>query len=99
MLKEYKLQSIIGIWGGLLFFGFGYLLTLSGGQGNVVFGKLIIAGGYALFILGCFMYVKGKGQNSYLGILGVFGPVGLLLLYCLKDRSKLVLKERKKNLS
>lgn len=96
MLKEYRSQTIIGIWGGTCFFALGYFLTNAPQPVYVNFGRLIMSGGYALFISGNYMYAKGKGQSGYWGILGIFGPIGLLILYCLKDRSKFILKKRQK---
>ncbi|HAJ56194.1 MAG TPA: hypothetical protein DCL35_00300 [Candidatus Omnitrophica bacterium] len=96
MLKEYRFQSVLGVWGGICFFAMGYVFASSPNAVYANFGKLIMSGAYALFISGCFMYAKGKGQSGYWGILGVFGPPGLLLLYCLKDRSKMILKKRQK---
>jgi len=97
MLKEYKVQSITGIWGGALFFALGYYFSGSSQMLYTSFGRIIMSAGYALFICGCFMYSKGKGRSFWWGILGVLGPLGLLVLYVLKDRSKIILKNRQKN--
>jgi len=99
MLKEYKMQSILGIWGGAIFFMMGYYFTYSPQLLYSSFGRLIMSAGYALFICGCFMYSKGKGRSFWWGILGLLGPLGLLILYILKDRSKIILKKRQKELS
>ena len=96
MLKEYRAQSILGIWGGAFFFALGYFFAHSTqgifGHG----GRVIMIAGYFLFVLGCFMYAKGKGRSIYWGILGISGPIGLLVIYCLSDKSKIVLKKRQK---
>jgi hypothetical protein len=99
MLKDYKVQAILGIWGGVLFFSLGFLVGSIQQAGHLYFSRLIMAGGYLLFVCGCFMYVRGKGRSWYWGILGVFGPAGLLFLYCLKDRSRIVLKKHQKELA
>jgi len=95
MLKEYKLQAILGIWGGFLLFALGFLVTGKDSSGYLFFGKAIMLCSYALFICGCFMYARGKGRSWYWGILGVLGPLGLLVLYCLMDRARFILKKRK----
>ncbi len=96
MLKEYKTQAILGIWGGVIFFSFGFFLFWASRSIYNIFGLTIMLGGYVLFVCGCFMYVKGKGRSWYMGLFGALGPVGLLLLYVLKDYSKIVLKKRSK---
>lgn len=96
MLKEYKMQAILGVWGGILFFAFGTFLFSASRDIYSYFALVIMLGGYILFICGCFMYVKGKGQNGFLGLFGILGPIGLLILYILKDNSKILLKERSK---
>ena len=96
MLKDYKNQALVGIWGGIFFSGFGYLLTSASSVLYVNFGYLILTGGYVLFVLGCFMYSRGKGYSWIVGMLGFLGPVGLLLLYCLKDHSKRILAKQAK---
>jgi peptidoglycan/LPS O-acetylase OafA/YrhL len=96
MLSEYKTQAILGIWGGAAFFGLGYFL-ISMSQAVYRFFALPIAfGGFILFVCGCVMYSKGKGHSGFWGMLGILGPLGLLILYCLKDRSKIILKKRQK---
>jgi hypothetical protein len=96
MLKEYRFQALAGIWGGILFFAIGDLVASMPLAAYLYFSHLIKAGSYVLFVAGCFMYAKGKGHSWYWGALGVLGPLGLLLLYCLKDRSKMVLLKKKK---
>lgn len=93
MLKEYRMQTILGIWSGIVFFAFGYLVFSLSQVLYRCFGVTMMLGGYVLFICGCFMYVKGKGHSWYLGLFGFLGPIGLLILYVLKDRSKIVLKK------
>lgn len=99
MLKEYKMQSFLGIWGGILFFLIGFLITSLDKELYLVFGRLIMSASYLLFLSGCFMYSKGKGRGWFYGFFGLMGPVGLLLIYCLKDRSGIVLRRKKKEFS
>lgn len=96
MLKEYRIQTVLGVWGGSLFFTFGAFLYSAADRVYSYFGLLMMLGGYVLFICGCFMYVKGKGHSWYFGLFGFFGPLGLLVLYVLKDNSKIILKRRLK---
>ncbi|MFH1690969.1 MAG: hypothetical protein ABIC68_00145 [Candidatus Omnitrophota bacterium] len=98
MLREYRFQTIVGIWGGVLFFSFGSFLFWASTSIYNYFGLAIMLGGYVLFVCGCFMYVKGKGHSWYMGLFGILGPVGLLVLYVLKDYSKMILKKRLKRL-
>ncbi len=93
MLKEYKVQAALGIWGGALFALFGYLLLSMPQAIYFYFGRLMIFGGYILLVCGSFMYAKGKGYSWYVGLLGVLPALGLLILYCLRDRSRMVLKK------
>lgn len=98
MLKDYRVQTIVGIWGGILFFGVGYLVSGMPQPLYASSGTLIMAGAYLLFVSGCFMYAKGKGQPLGLGFFGILGPLGLLLLYLFKDKSKMFLKKKQKEL-
>lgn len=98
MLKEYRLQSIMGIWGGVFFLALGFFLASLPRVVYVCFGRVIMSGGACLFVCGCFMYAKGKGRSFAWGILGLLGPLGLGILYVLKDRSKIILKKRQKGL-
>ena len=96
MLKEYKLQTILGIWGGLFFMLLGYFMASHRTTSIVFFGHAALIGGVALFVSGCFMYAKGKGYPWLMGLLCLLGPVGLLLLYALKDHGNLILKQRER---
>ncbi len=95
MLKEYRTQTIIGVWGGFFFGCLGYLVA-SLGASYLYFGYMMIAGGYILLACGGYMYARGKGYGWVVGLIGVLGPAGLLILYVLRDRSALVLRRRRK---
>ena len=99
ILKEYKAQAILGVWGGIFFSVFGYFILSMPQTVYLYFGRMMMVGGYILLICGSFMYAKGKGYNWYVGLLGVLGILGLLILYCLKDRSTFILKKRQKDTS
>lgn len=96
MLKEYKMQAILGIWGGVLFFVVGYAVAAKTSVGYLYFGRLVMIGGYILSVCGGFMYARGKGHSWPTGLWGLLGPLGLLVLYVLKDKSRLILKKRQK---
>ena len=97
MLNEYKMQAFLGVWGGAVFCAMGYFFTSMPHGVYRYFGFPMILGGLILFISGCVMYAKGKGRNGCWGFLGICGPLGLLILYCLKDKSKMILKKRLKS--
>jgi hypothetical protein len=94
MLKDYRLQSFLGIWGGVFFFALGVMISGATHAMYRVFSMMLEAGGYILFVSGCVMYAKGKGHRWYLGLLGILGPLGLLFLYVLKDKSGWASKKR-----
>ena len=96
MHNEYKLQAILGVWGGIVFFALGFFIIRAPGNIYVYFGQLIIFWGYVLCVCGCLMYMKGKGYHWAVGLLGILGPLGLLILYLLKDRSKIAPDRKKK---
>jgi len=95
MLKEYRAQTIIGVWGGFLFGGLGYIVSRQGAS-YFYFGYAMIAGGYVLMACGGYMYGRGKGYGWLVSSLGILGPLGLLILYVLRDKSALVLRRRRK---
>ena len=95
MLKEYRAQTIIGVWGGFLFGCLGYIVSRQGAS-YLYFGYTMVAGGYVLMACGGYMYGRGKGHGWLVSSLGILGPLGLLVLYVLRDKSALVLRKRRK---
>ena len=95
MLKEYKGQALIGVWGGFLFGILGYLVSFPGSS-YVYFGYAMLIGSYVLLACGGYMYARGKGYGWAVGLLGIFGPLGLVVLYVLRDKSALILRKRRK---
>lgn len=95
MLKEYRLEALSSIWGGLLLSFFGYLLS-GPASPYQYFGSLILGGGYLLTLCGSFLYARGKGYSWWVGGWGVLGPAGLLVLYVLRDKSSSILKKRRR---
>ena len=95
MLREYKMQTFVCVWGGFVFGLFGFLISVPG-TAYEVFGRLLIAGGWVLMACGCFFYALGKGYGWSMGLMGLFGPLGAVFIYLLRDKSALMLKKRKK---
>ncbi|MDD5018846.1 MAG: hypothetical protein PHH75_01560 [Candidatus Omnitrophica bacterium] len=95
MLKEYKAQALMSVWGGFLFGALGYVVTYLGSP-HGYFGYVMMTGGYVLLACGGYMYARGKGYGWVMGLLGILGPVGLLILYVLRDKSALILRKRRK---
>jgi hypothetical protein len=93
MLKDYRTQAAMGIWGGLLFFLLGYMMAVPE-TSYYQFGMAMLFGSYVLLVIGCFMYARGKGYSWSVGSLGILGPLGLVVLYLLRDRSGEVLKKQ-----
>jgi hypothetical protein len=93
MLKDYRTQAAMGIWGGLLFFLLGYMMAVPETV-YYQFGMAMLFGSYVLLVIGCFMYARGKGYGWSVGALGILGPPGLLILYLLRDKSAEVLKKQ-----
>jgi hypothetical protein len=94
MFREYKWPSAAGVWGGSFLFFVGYLIRQAPQPLYVTAGHLVMAGAAILFLAGCFLYARGKGRSPYWGVAGFLGPLGLLLLYCLKDYSGRLEKKR-----
>jgi hypothetical protein len=95
MLKEYKFQTSLCVWGGVFFGLFGFALAAPG-TSYETFGQLLMAGGYLLMACGCFLYARGKGYGWMMGLVGILGPVGVTFIYLLRDRSASLMKKRKK---
>ena len=48
-------------------------------------GWIGVALGYTIFFV-CWSYAKGKGYSGLYAFLLVFGPIGMLVLWALKDK-------------
>lgn len=83
MIKEYKSKTNIFIGGGILLDLLG-MFVLPDGVGRVACGLV----GRALLITGCVFYVKGKCRHPAWGAMGFLSLLGLIVLICLKDKSK-----------
>ena len=88
MLKEYQSKTNLGV-------GVGFLMQLVGRFFLIPRGELVSTVGYAvamaglvLFAWGCSCYMKGKGYNPALGLLGLLSLIGLIVLVCFPDKHK-----------
>lgn len=95
VLREYKTETVFCFWGSMLFFVLGFFLANSSSH-YLFYGYCLIAGGYVLSACACFTYAKGKGYGLVVSALGLLGPLGLLAIYVLRDRSGEVLKKRRR---
>jgi len=83
-------------WGGLAFLGLAYYIGRFPDSGWIFFSQVLYLGGFALTGCGVYMYGRGKGYGPSIGCLGLLGPLGLLVVFILRDHSGLVLKRRAK---
>lgn len=51
-------------------------------------GDLTYLVGMLVFVYGCVLYVKAKGQHPAFGLLGFLSLLGLIVLFLLPDRFK-----------
>jgi hypothetical protein len=54
----------------------------------VFLGWLVVLVGIGLFVYGCMFYAQAKGQNKWLGLLGLANLLGLIILFALPDNNK-----------
>ena len=81
MLAEYKTQSNVLIVLGLIGEVVAFFV-----DGNLAIPVRVIA--RVLIIVGCFFYAKGKGYSGAWGLLGLLSILGLIILICMRDRRK-----------
>lgn len=55
---------------------------------GTAYGETACFVGSISFIIGCYYYAKGKCRSGYWCLLGLLSIVGLVILVCLKDRSR-----------
>jgi len=88
MLAEYKTKTNIGVGIGLLLEIGGQVLTKVVGGAAAIPGSIIALVGVIVFIWGCMNYAVGKGHSKWLGLLGLFSCIGLIVLILLPDQHK-----------
>jgi len=54
----------------------------------VPFAFIFVLVGAVFFIWGCMNYAEGKGHSKWLGLLGLFSCLGLIVLILLPDNYK-----------
>jgi len=70
----------------------GYVLMFIGniamrsGDAGVLFGFLFWIVGLLVNIGGCMKYAEEKGHSKWMGLVGIFACVGLLILLMMPDR-------------
>lgn len=87
MLQEYKTNTNIGVGIGLISQIAGRVI-INESEHLALVGLLLLVGGVIAFIWGCFNYMKGKGYSQWLGLLGVFSIIGLIIMVFFPDKHK-----------
>jgi len=90
MLSEYKTKTNIGVGLGIIGQIIGRTLIDTKADGEVLLGAAIILAALVVFIWGCAQYAKAKGQSGWFGLFGLLSIIGLLVLFFLPDRHKVV---------
>jgi hypothetical protein len=85
MLPGYRFRTNIGISIGLILQFTGAVLSAS--EWAPV-GPILELAGVFILIYGCAQYSKGKGHSKWLGVLGLFSTLGVLILMILSDKHK-----------
>lgn len=85
MLPEYKTKTNV-------FISLGLIAEIAGVfiEGKMAIPVSIIA--RVLIITGCCFYAKGKGYSGGWGLLGLLSILGLIVLICMKDRRKEIVR-------
>ena len=55
---------------------------------NDVLSAILFISGYFLLIWSCLLYAREKGYSGAWRLLGLFGLLGFVILFFLKDKSK-----------
>ena len=70
----------------------GFLLMVSAPETGSLGPPVLAIGtgilGYALIVVSCFYYARGKGYSPWLGLWGLLWLPGILVLYLCPDRNK-----------
>ncbi|MGH2750762.1 MAG: hypothetical protein ACRDK3_07805 [Actinomycetota bacterium] len=86
MDAAHKQRTNLGVGLGLGVQIAGRVLQGSPSSATAALGALLVAGGLAVFVWGCAMYMQGKGYHSAWGLLGLLSVIGLIVLVLLRDR-------------
>lgn len=99
MLAYYEKKSRLPLWVGFLGAVVGRIMMMATAGTNQllsILGTIIMFVCIILFIWGCSLYAKAKGQHPLLGLLGLFSIIGILVLAMLPDMFPNLLNEGKK---
>jgi len=87
MLAEYKTKTNTGVALGIILEIAGQIIMRQ--MPNLALaGTIVMLVGVVFFIWGCMNYAVGKGYSQFLGLLGLFSCIGLLILVLLPDKNK-----------
>jgi hypothetical protein len=97
-IRRYKRNTNIGVAAGIVILG----IARAAGAANtpeatgaaaspatLILIALMVISGYAAFIWGCCNYAMKKGHHWAWGLLGFLSLLGLLVLFFMRDRTKL----------
>ena len=87
MLTTNKKSVYIGISSGFILQIVGIFVKSPIGMNDALSAILFISG-YFLLIWSCWLYAREKGYSGAWRLLGLFGLLGFVILFFLKDKSK-----------
>ena len=87
MLTTNKKSVYIGISSGFILQVVGIFVESPIGMNDALSAILFISG-YFLLIWSCWLYAREKGYSGAWRLLGLFGLLGFVILFFLKDKSK-----------
>ena len=87
MLTTNKKSVYIGISSGFILQIVGIFVESPIGMDDALSAILFISG-YFLLIWSCWLYAREKGYSGAWRLLGLFGLLGFVILFFLKDKSK-----------
>ena len=82
-----KKNAYIGIRSGFILQIVGIFVKSPIGMNDALSAILFISG-YFLLIWSCWLYAREKGYSGAWRLLGLFGLLGFVILFFLKDKSK-----------
>jgi hypothetical protein len=89
MLTTNKKSVYIGISSGFILQIVGiFVKSPIGISMNDALSAILFISGYFLLIWSCWLYAREKGYSGAWRLLGLFGLLGFVILFFLKDKSK-----------
>lgn len=86
-MDEYKRNTNIGVLAGIVLQIFARVVLLPQGGTVALLAIPVALAGTVCFIWGCWNYALSKGYPGYVGLLGLFSCLGLIILVLLPDKS------------